>query len=201
MRRWVVAILLVVAAACGGDDDDEAATTTTSAEVSPTTVEAPATTGDGQAPPAFGGTTTATSTPGSGPAFLTAVRAARQDGFDRVVFEFDGGPPGSNVGYVERPITEDGSGEPVTVRGAAVLEVRMEPGASARLSGEDVVLTYTGPKRLRPPGTATVVELVQTGDFEAVLTWVVGTRARAPFKVARLSGPPRLVVDVAHAGR
>lgn len=189
-----------MAAACGSDNDDDAATTTTSAEASTTTTEGPTGPTESQGRPSFGGSTTVISTPGSGPAFLTAVRAARQEGFDRVVFEFDGGPPGSEVGYVRRPITEDGSGEPVTVEGAAVLQVRMEQAASARLSGEDVVFTYTGPKRLRPPGTATVVELVQTGDFEAVLTWVVGTRERVPFKVTKLSGPPRLVVDVAHAG-
>lgn len=189
-----------MAAACGSDNDDDAATTTTSAEPSTTTTEGPTRTTESQGRPSFGGSTTVTSTPGVGPAFLTAVRAARHDGFDRVVFEFDGGPPGSEVGYVERPITEDGSGRPVTVDGTAVLEVRMEPARSARLSGEDVVFTYTGPKRLRPPGTATVVELVQTGDFEAVLTWVVGTRERVPFKVTKLSGPPRLVVDVAHPG-
>ena len=197
VRRWVVAVLLLVATACGGDDD-EAATTTTSAAPSATTTEAPTSTTEDRAGPGFGGATTATSTPGVGPAFLTAVRVARQDGFDRVVFEFDGGPPGSRVEYVARPITEDGSGEEVTVEGAAVLQVRMEQAASARLSGENVLLTYTGPKRLRPPGTATVVELVQTGDFEAVLTWVVGTRQRAPFKVTTLRGPLRLVVDVAH---
>ncbi len=199
VRRWLVAVLLLVAAACGGDDD-AATTTTTSAEPSPATTEAPTSTTETQARPGFGGATTATSTPGTGPAFLTAVRTARQDGFDRVVFEFDGGPPGARVEYVARPVTEDGSGDEVTVEGAAVLQVRMEQAGSARLSGENVVLTYTGPKRLRPQGTATVVELVQTGDFEAVLTWVVGTRQRAPFKVTTLRGPPRLVVDVAHPG-
>jgi hypothetical protein len=37
---------------------------------------------------------------------------------------------------------------------------------------------------------------VRTGDFEAVLTWVAGLEDRAPFRVIRLSGPPRIVVDV-----
>ena len=37
---------------------------------------------------------------------------------------------------------------------------------------------------------------MRTGDFEAVLTWVAGLDERAPFRVLRLAGPHRLVVDV-----
>jgi hypothetical protein len=199
VRRLAVAALLVLVAACNRDQPtvgSTAPTASTTTTVAPTSGPAHRTTTT-----APKGRTTATSTPAvPGPAYLTAVRVARQSGFDRVVFEFEGGPPGYTVGYVGRPVTEDGSGRTVAVDGAAVLQVRMEQAAGARLSGETVTLTYRGPKRIRPAGTASVVELVATGDFEAVLTWVIGTRAPTPVTVTRLTAPSRVVVDVAHTG-
>ena len=128
-------------------------------------------------------------------ALLTDVRSARQEGYDRVVFEFENGVPGYEVGYVERPIVADGSGEEITVEGGAVLRVRMEPSLDADLTQESAPRTYTGPNRFAPD-TAVVVELVGTGGFEAVLTWAVGIDAERPFRVTTLSDPPRIVIDV-----
>jgi hypothetical protein len=115
-----------------------------------------------------------------------------------VVFEFEGGVPGYRVSYVDRPLFEDGSGRPVKVAGSAVLEVRMERAASARKSGDGVVLTYRGPSRLRRPDMPAVVEVVKVGDFEAVLRWAIGSRGLVPFRVTTLTGPSRLVVDLEH---
>lgn len=204
MRRWTVAALiasLVVVGACGDDDGQESGDTTTTG-VSSTTTQATSSSVATSAPTqGGGGSTSPTSTPAvAGPAHLTAVRVARQDRFDRVVFEFDAGPPGYRVAYVQRPVTEDGSGREVAVEGAAVLEVRLEQASTARLSGENVVPTYTGPRRFEPTGTPTVAELVVTGDFEGVLTWTVGVQRRAPVKVSTLTGPSRVVVDLAHEG-
>lgn len=204
MRRWAVAALiasLVTLGACGEDGSDGAGDTTTTGV--PSTTAGPTSSSAPTSAPAsgIGGSTSPTSTPAvAGPAHLTAVRVARQDRFDRVVFEFDAGPPGYRVAYVQRPVTEDGSGREVTVEGAAVLEVRLKQASTARLSGENVVPTYTGPRRFRPVGTPAVAELVVTGDFEGVLTWTVGVRRRAPVKVTTLTGPSRVVVDVAHEG-
>ena len=143
-----------------------------------------------------GAARTPVSTPrGDATALLTAVRVARQDTFDRVVFEFENAVPGYQVEYVPRPIREDASGRTVTVAGNAVLQVRMEPGATADLSGGDVRRTYTGPNRVRGDTTA-VTEAVKTGDFEAVLTWVIGVRDTTDFRVTTLSNPARLVVDL-----
>ena len=41
--------------------------------------------------------------------------------------------------------------------------------------------TYTGPKRITPPGTYHVREVVETGDFEGVLNWVIGLDAQRAF--------------------
>ena len=132
-------------------------------------------------------------------AYLTAVRVAATDGGgSRVVFEFAPGVPGYVIDYIQRPVTEDGSGDEVTVEGAAVLQVRMENASGARLEGEKVVRTYTGPDRVPATGTGGVVtEAVDTGDFEGQITWAVGLRQKAPaITVTALSGPSRLVIDV-----
>jgi hypothetical protein len=126
------------------------------------------------------------------------VRSASHPGYDRVVFEFEGGLPGFGVGYVDRPIFEDGSGRAIEVDGSAALEVRMERAAGARIAGDKVIRTYRGPSRLRPPDTPAVVEVVKAGDFEAVLRWVIGSRRLVPFKVTLLTDPSRVVVDLEH---
>ncbi len=74
----------------------------------------------------------------------------------------------------------------------------MERAATARIRGDRVFPTYRGPSRVRPSGTPAVVEVVEVGDFEAVLRWVVGSRRRVPFKVTTLTAPSRVVVDLEH---
>ena len=127
-------------------------------------------------------------------ALLTGVRAARHEGYDRVVFEFANTLPGYDVRYVQRPIVEDGSGRTVQVDGANVVRVRMQNALDADLSKPSAPQTYTGPTRLSPP-TPEVASLVRTGGFENVLTWVVGLRDRVDYRVTTLDSPPRLVVD------
>src|SRR5690606_27311808 len=71
----------------------------------------PATTGGAGQP--FEGTTAPTMRRATitGLSTHTAVRAGRQQGFDRVVFEFgSGGLPGYTIEYVGRPIRQCGSG-------------------------------------------------------------------------------------------
>lgn len=140
------------------------------------------------------------STPVAGRALLVAVRTSTNPGFDRIVFEFEGGEaPGYAVQYGQRPVQEDGSGNPVTVRGDAVLEMRMEHASGADLSGGTFRQTYTGPKQLAVNGPA-IVDVARAGDFEGVLRWVAGTTGKLPFKVQALTNPTRIVVDVAHPG-
>jgi hypothetical protein len=146
--------------------------------------------------PISGATTTPTSVPPqTGPkAFLTAVRADAHSGYDRVVFEFDGPPPGYDAAYLTGPLQNDDTGAPIPVGGSSVLKLKMASAASADV-GVTMRETYTGPKRFKPTGTAAVVELVQVSDFEGSLTWAVGLGREAPFKVQTLSSPSRVVVD------
>ena len=118
---------------------------------------------------------------------LTDVRIASRNCVDRVEFAFrkaEPGPPGFRVAYLpgERALVEDGSGNPIAVDGTAYLVVRFEPAATADLSGEELVPTYTGPRRLAAAAGTHVREVVKSGDFEAVLTWVIGVSEQRPFR-------------------
>ena len=99
------------------------------------------------------------------------------------------------MGYVPLPVTADGSGEPVSLAGQSALQVTM--GATGLdVSSNPPRETYTGPRRI-PGGGGAVQELVQTGDFEAVLTWAIGVDGKPEFRVSTLTAPPRLVIDIA----
>ena len=131
--------------------------------------------------------------PGLGVVVLREVRAAGQQGFDRVVFEFEGEDvPGYHVGYVEQAI-QCGSGEPVEVAGEAVLEVRMTPAQAHTEAGEPTVRDRE--RRLSLP---VVKEIESTCDFEADVTWMLGLTSRKTFRVQTLGNPARLVIDLEH---
>jgi hypothetical protein len=191
-RALLLTVTALALAGCGGGDDESSATSTATAPAATTAATTTA------APPLEGASAETVSWKGEATetALLTDVRAASHDGYDRVVFEFRNAVPGYEVGYVDRPVVADGSGETVEVEGGAVLLVRMEPALDADLTLESAPSTYTGPSRFAPD-TAVVAELVRTGGFEAVLTWAVGVDEERPFRVTRLEAPARIVVDVA----
>lgn len=126
-------------------------------------------------------------------ALLTAIRHARHADSYRVVFEFKGGIPGTKVAFTQRPVIQDGSGNEVTVAGDQVLSVRFEPASGFDM--ETSQESYTGPDRITV-NDGPVAELVRTGDFEAVLNWVIGVDQGTTFRVTRLDEPPRLVIDL-----
>jgi hypothetical protein len=131
-------------------------------------------------------------------ALLESIDVGRHEGFDRVVFRFRGEKvPGYRVGFVRQPLREDGSGNEIDVRGAAIIGVRLEPASGFDLTGEGS-LVYKGPKRIEGDrfGANVITELARTGDFEAVLSWAIGLERAADFRVSRLEAPSRLVVDV-----
>lgn len=123
------------------------------------------------------------------------VRTGAHEGYDRVVFELDGGLPGYHVEYVDRPPHRCGSGDPVTLPGDGWLEVRLTP---ARMHTDQGAATITD--RSRELGYANLVALESTCDFEAVVSWVLGLRSPEPYRVLELQDPPRLVIDVRHPG-
>ncbi len=127
---------------------------------------------------------------------LVAVRLGPRDGYDRLVLEFTDRVPGYTVGYRPLPAHADASGAEIPLPGAsALVQVSLTPATGSGWT--DGARTYFGPTTITG-STAVVTEVKAAGDFEAVLTWVVGLRAKVPFRVLVLDGPPRLVVDFQH---
>ncbi len=129
-------------------------------------------------------------------ALLVDVHTARQDGFDRVVFEFEDTLPGYRVRYVDPPITEDASDLPVEIQGNAFLRVVLFSATSVDLSGATPRQTCC--RNEITTGLPALVDLQDAGDFEAVLTHVLGLSEEVDFRVFELGNPFRLVIDVAH---
>jgi hypothetical protein len=126
---------------------------------------------------------------------VTALRVAAQDGFDRVVLELSGeGVPGWDVRYVDQA-ADPGSGEPVAVGGAAVLQVQVTGIGSPYTTDRP---EYSGPRTLTAAGTSAVQEVVWDATYEGVSLAFVGTAEQLPFRVQTLSSPTRVVIDVAH---
>ena len=187
MRRFLLVLLVSLAIGACADDDpavvDSGAGSTTS-----TTGETTTSTG----PSGFGTSTVSTPTETRG--LLSKVSATQAGDVDRVTFEFEGDLPGYRVGFIDRPIVQDGSGEEITVDGAAVLSVHFEPASGFDLSGEGRQV-YNGPTRL-DLATRTVLDVVRTGDFEANLEWALGLDTKAPFRVRTETSPNRVIVEV-----
>jgi hypothetical protein len=129
--------------------------------------------------------------PGSGSeGFLTAIRTGAHPGFDRVVFEFSGGVPGYHAEYVAE-VRGDASGKVVPLAGQAFLHLVFHPSSAYQ--------TYHGQAVLRP-GLPALLQVSAAGDFEGYLSFGLGLNRRVGFTIATLSGPSRVVVDVAHPG-
>ncbi|MFC7876279.1 hypothetical protein [Isoptericola sp. NPDC057391] len=125
---------------------------------------------------------------------VTDVRVGRHDGFDRVVFDLEGGGrPGWSVEYVDAA-ADDGSGEPVRVDGDGVLQVRL---SGMAMPGEDPEIAEYDGATIDPDGTQAVEEVVYRFWFEGYTTAFVGVdEPGLPFRVFALEDPARVVVDV-----
>ena len=148
--------------------------------------------------PAFDGSTAPgerTSREGSGAYDLVFddVRLGRHNGYDRIVLQFSGtGVPGYQVRYEDDP-RQEGSGRRVRLDGDAALVITAE----RTIYPDDCSRYYDGPRRIEGPGD-TVTEVSVGGTFEGYTDVYAGiSGAPRPFRVFTLTGPPRLVVDVA----
>lgn len=126
---------------------------------------------------------------------VTDLRAAGQDGFDRIVIEFDGDrEPQYRVEPRDLLPTVAEAGIPV--EGDAFLDVTISPVAIIDEQGER---SYEGPTRVPAAGGAIVEEAVLIPSLaEDELRVVIGLRRAAGFAVAVIPEPVRLVIDVIH---
>ncbi len=143
-------------------------------------------------------TTPVTSPTAADDVFLTNVQMIGDNCVDHVVFDFDGkgtNPPGYSITYGTPPFGGDASSAPVSVAGNAFVVVTVHPGYGFDFAAGKP--TYTGPKSVPVSSSNHVRAIVETGDFEGVLTWVIGLDAKRPFSVQATGTPShQLVVTI-----
>jgi hypothetical protein len=122
-------------------------------------------------------------------ATLTDVRAAHHDGYDRIVFEFDGasGLPAYQLKQQSSStFSEDASGRPRTLEGSAGVRAVFQGTAPSASAPSDI-----------KPELPVIREVAQVGNFERVTSYGIGLANGACFKTLELSSPARLVIDFA----
>ena len=129
---------------------------------------------------------------GSGAPMLVNVRTARQNGFDRVVFEFDTHVPRWRMEYVDRPQYECGSGEAVRLEGDGWMQVNFEGANAHTEEGRPTA----APRHVADPAGANLREMRRICDFEAQVQYVIGVGSPNRYRAFQLSGPARLVLDI-----
>ncbi|ADG74066.1 conserved hypothetical protein [Cellulomonas flavigena DSM 20109] len=200
-----VALLATTLTACGAADDPATTpgpTSTAPATASPTPPPTPEPTPSRAPAPApepetdlgaFSAPGTELASDGDASGYVvTEVRTGEHDGYDRVVYQLEGGQgvPGYRVGYVEQAV-EDPSGEVRQVDGDAILQVWL------------VGTTYpteSGPQEhsqdLRP-ADGDVEHVVRPLTFEGMTQSFVGVDdGPREFRVTVLGDPARVVVDL-----
>jgi hypothetical protein len=136
---------------------------------------------------------------GPGGMLITNVRAGRHACFDRLVIDLAGSPTGYRVSSVPA-VLQQGSGEPLSLRGGAFLDVTV----FATTFDLDGSPSFNPPSRTNVvdvSGFRTLRQVADGGSFEGHTTFGVGVRARLPFRVFILAGPgagARIVIDVGH---
>lgn len=144
---------------------------------------------------------TAETDAGGSSAPLVNVRAGQHTCYDRLVLDVDGPADGYSVRYVSQ-VTQDGSGRPVPLRGAADLSVVIHSPAYDVETGEPTYEPANRSELVNVSGWRTFRQVAWAGSFEGSTTIGLGVRARLPFRVSIVPGPgerSRVVVDVAHA--
>ncbi len=120
---------------------------------------------------------------------VSDIRTGHHDGYDRLVIEFATSNTMSQYQLTQQATStfvRDASGQPVTLQGSA--------GIRAVLRNTDIV---DGTPTDLKPALPAIQEVANIGNFERVVSYGVGLAKPECFRVLELSGPTRLVIDVA----
>ena len=120
---------------------------------------------------------------------ITSITYAHHDGYDRLVIGFATStavPPYELRRQASSTFTRDASGQQTTLDGSA--------GIRTVFRGSD---TTPGLPNDFKPQLPEIREVANVGDFERVVSYGVGLKDQACFRTFELSGPSRLVIDVA----
>lgn len=119
---------------------------------------------------------------------VTAIRFAHHDGYDRLVIGFatsNSMPEYRLTQQSSATFTQDASGRPVALDGSA--------GIRAVLRNSDIADGVPGDQKA---GLPELREVANVGNFERVVSYGIGLKDAACFRVIELSSPTRLVIDV-----
>ena len=134
----------------------------------------------------------AKSAPGSGGQVqLSHLRTGCHATFDRFVVEARFGTPRYDVRYVRR-IVADGSGNPVHLLGSKRIRILLRDARGHTQGGTSLL------PQVKTPRCPNLRQVKLAGDFEGVVTFGFGVRAKHGFRAFRLTAPDRVVVDVKH---
>jgi hypothetical protein len=126
-----------------------------------------------------------------GQAELFGAAVGCHSGYDRFVLRGRLATPGYDVRYVNK-IVADGSGKTIVLLGTKRIRVIVRPARGHTNAGTNLLPSTLTPK------CSNLRQVKKAGDFEGVVTYGLGLSRRTGFRVFRLTGPTRVVVDVAH---
>jgi hypothetical protein len=201
IRLAAIVVLAFALAGCGSGSNDNGAASPATTSTSPTTTSTSPP--SMQTIPACMPSPSASTSPKKSSAnenremmYLTDVSLDREECSAKVTFAFEQQAPGPGYDVSYQPADtakiEDASGNPIEIAGDAFLVVKLSPAMTAKIDGDQVVPTYTGPRRI--PGTDPITEVVKTGDFEAVVTWVIGLDSKRSFMTH--TSDSQLIVEI-----
>lgn len=187
-RKWAASAVLILAAAIAGQMlfSDAASAATTVASPAPSVAS-------------YCQTPVDLTYPARGQAVVNRLSVGQhvtpRPAFDRVVITSNVSAGNYRVSYVPQ-VVQDGSGIPVSLRGNADMEVRIEGAVTHNSRGHT---TLPVDRYIRNWPSLREVRLV--GDFEGVVSFGIGVSSRTDFRVFTLGSPARLVIDLARPGQ
>ncbi len=185
----MVLLVAVTAALVAGCGDSESGSNATNAATAPSTFT------DSSATPPTDALTKRGAPSSDAGVTVSGIRIGHQPGFDRVVYELGGaGTPGWIVQYADQAV-QDASGKLIDVAGNSILEVQITGSAYPFDNG---VTPYSGPDPATDPSAPGVAGVYRSAVYEGTTQSFIGVHADRPaFSVSTLTGPTRLVIDIA----
>jgi len=123
---------------------------------------------------------------------LHGVRVGRNAGFDRLVLDFGAGPvPPYRIEYVDSPVRQCGTGDPVPLPGQGWLMVMLRATQAHDDQGRATVT-----RRNFDPATPMIRAVRMVCDFEGHVEIALAVQKPTPFRVLLVPSPNRLIVDV-----
>jgi hypothetical protein len=122
---------------------------------------------------------------------LSGIATGCHATYDRFVIRVASGTPGYDVRYVSR-IVADPSGKLVPLQGSKRIRVVIRQARGHTQVGTNLLPASSTP--LCP----NLRQVKKAGDFEGVVSFGLGLQRMTGFRVFRLTGPTRVVIDLAH---